>query len=129
MKLVETLLIAAVVVTVAPAALAAGDAAPPTKAAQSPALPSALAEGLFAPTGGCEPGMESAPAAEGQDPVALTGPLDCGACSASVCLYAPIGQACYVPGPKGGWGNCNTYNDAGFCSTGGLECSCGSGPL
>jgi hypothetical protein len=119
MKLIQTLVIAALIVTLAPTVLAAGDAA----------ASDLVAEGLFTPTGGCEPSAESAVAVEGQGPLALMGPLDCGACSASVCLYAPIGQTCYVPGPKGGWGNCNTYNDAGFCPTGGFQCSCGSGPI
>lgn len=125
MKLIQRLLLA--VLLVAPAAAALADAPVVSPEPQPPASPAPVTEeDLFSPAADCDPAAEAVTPIEGQETLFATG--TCGSCSSSNCVGAPRGQICHL-GSGMGWGNCNIYSGGYRCSTGGWECSCGTGPL
>lgn len=127
-KLVGSLLAAALVMALAPAAAAVE---PPAADLQSPAAAPAQAErtialdDLFAAPGDCAPADAVAPlAAEGEAKLAIG---SCGACSDPICQGALRGQGCGWD--SGGQKHCNIFSGGFRCPTGGWECQCQSGPL
>lgn len=135
MKVATTLLIAGVLLAAAsfgadnPAASpeAASPEITPAPQAQPPEL--VKDEALATPAGDCEATGDALIASGLQEPEPVPAAQTCGACSSSNCIGAPRGQACWLGGTQGGWGNCNIYSGGNRCSTGGWECQCGTGPL
>lgn len=52
----------------------------------------------------------------------------CGSCSFDGCAGARRYSLCWT-GRVEGWGYCDMYTGGNLCPSGGLECSCGTGPI
>lgn len=120
-KLTMNLLAVALLLVTASAVRAAetGTAPKLDTAQQAPALESSGTS--------CSTDGQSLVAADGQEPVPMAFNT-CGSCSTDGCAGALRGSLCYTGTPQG-WGYCDIYEGSNLCPRGGLDCSCGTGPI
>lgn len=141
MKNTTTLFAASLLLLLSSAAVAAelADAGPAARAVSAPAAAAiaAPAPQTVEPVIGISPVRASGNCAGSGAPFFTAAwaskeesllPNQCGDCS-GICAGKTRGMQCVIPGPNGGFGNCNIYSGGERCENGGWSCQCGRGPL